>query len=83
MKNLRPLLLALVHLVFLGSSARAHYDPNIGRWLNRDPIAENGGVNLYGFVGNDGVNSSDYLGLEAKVPVKRADGFDVPEGKVG
>lgn len=83
MKNLRLLLFALVHLVFWANSAQAHYDPNIGRWLNRDPIAELGGVNLYGLVGNDGVNSSDYLGLEAKVPVKRADGSDVPEGKVG
>ena len=25
---------------------------------------EEGGVNLYGFVGNDGVNRLDYLGLE-------------------
>lgn len=29
-----------------------------------DPIAERGGVNLYGFVGNNGVNSLDYLGLK-------------------
>jgi hypothetical protein len=32
-------------------------------WPNRDPIEEEGGYNLYGFVGNDGVNSWDYLGL--------------------
>ena len=63
MKNLRLLLLALVHLVFLGSSAQAHYDPNMGRWLSRDPIAENGGLNFYGFVGNNGVNQWDRLGL--------------------
>ena len=63
-KNLKIILLALVHLVFLANSAQAHYDPNIGRWLSRDPIAERGGVNLYGFVGNDGVNRLDYLGLE-------------------
>ena len=29
------------------------YDAARGRWLNRDPIGENGGVNLYGFVFND------------------------------
>ncbi len=29
------------------------YNPDLGRWLNRDPIGENGGVNLYGFVGNN------------------------------
>ena len=39
------------------------YDAGLGRWLNRDPIEERGGVNLYGFVGNDGVNSWDYLGM--------------------
>lgn len=64
MKNLKFILLALVQLVLLANSAQAHYDPNVGRWLNRDPIAERGGVNLYGFVGNDGVNRLDYLGLE-------------------
>ena len=32
-------------------------------WPSRDPIGENGGVNLFGFVGNDGVNYGDGLGL--------------------
>ena len=27
-------------------------DPNLQRWLNRDPIGEFGGINLYGFVAN-------------------------------
>ena len=40
-----------------------YYQPLTGRWLSRDPIGESGGVNLYGFVGNDGVNSIDRLGL--------------------
>ena len=31
-------------------------------WLSRDPIGERGGLNLYGFAGNDGVNRWDYLG---------------------
>lgn len=35
----------------------------MGRFLNRDPIKEQGGPNLYGFVGNDPVNRLDYLGL--------------------
>ena len=39
------------------------YDPELGRWLNRDPIAEDGGLNLYGMVGNDPVNNVDVLGL--------------------
>jgi RHS repeat-associated protein len=40
-----------------------YYDPVTGRWPSRDPIGEQGGVNLYGFVGNDGVSRSDVFGL--------------------
>jgi RHS repeat-associated protein len=40
-----------------------YYDPITGRWPSRDPIGERGGMNLYGFVGNDGVNWVDLLGL--------------------
>jgi len=43
-----------------------YYDPVTGRWPSRDPIEESGGINLYGFVSNDGVNAWDYLGLEDK-----------------
>jgi len=32
-------------------------------WPSRDPIGENGGENLYGFVGNDGVDNVDLFGL--------------------
>src|SRR5207253_4607548 len=32
------------------------YDPDLGRWLNRDPIAEAGGLNLYAYVGNSAVS---------------------------
>ena len=38
------------------------YHPNLGRWISRDPIEEKGGLNLFGFVGNNGVNKLDYLG---------------------
>ena len=40
-----------------------YYDPLTGRWPSRDPIEEFGGLNLYGFVNNDGVNYWDLLGL--------------------
>ncbi|MEI8341731.1 MAG: RHS repeat-associated core domain-containing protein [Verrucomicrobiota bacterium] len=40
-----------------------YYDPLTGRWPSRDPIGERGGVNLYGFVGNDGVDRVDLLGF--------------------
>ena len=42
-----------------------YYDPQTGRWPSRDPIQERGGLNLYGFVGNNGVNRNDKLGLSA------------------
>jgi len=41
------------------------YDAALGRWLSRDPIFENGGVNLYGYVGNDPGNGVDPLGQSA------------------
>ena len=40
-----------------------YYMPNWGRFLNRDPIEEAGGENLYRFVSNDPVNQWDLLGL--------------------
>ena len=39
------------------------YDPANGRWINRDPIGEGGGRNLYGMVGNDPISNIDILGL--------------------
>jgi RHS repeat-associated protein len=41
-----------------------YYDPLTGRWPSRDPIEEDGGINLYGFIGNDGLNVLDLLGNE-------------------
>ncbi len=40
-----------------------YYNPADGRWINRDPIAEEGGWNLYGFVKNDAISKNDGLGL--------------------
>ena len=39
------------------------YDPELGKWLSRDPIAENGGINLYAYVGNNPIMRFDPLGL--------------------
>ena len=39
-----------------------HYNPTDGRWTSRDPIAEQGGWNLYGFVANRPINMVDSLG---------------------
>jgi RHS repeat-associated protein len=39
-----------------------YYSPMLQRWINRDPIEEEGGLNLYGFCGNNSLNCFDYLG---------------------
>ncbi|MDZ4788041.1 MAG: RHS repeat-associated core domain-containing protein, partial [Blastochloris sp.] len=39
------------------------YNPVLGRWVNRDPIGERGGINLLAFVGNDPVSYIDPVGL--------------------
>ncbi len=37
-------------------------------WPSRDPIGEAGGVNMYGFVGNEGVGKNDPWGLTNEIP---------------
>jgi RHS repeat-associated protein len=44
------------------------YDPELGRWINRDPIAESGGINLYGYVRNNPATLLDILGLDPYLP---------------
>lgn len=39
------------------------YSPYFQRWLNRDPLGETGGLNLYGFVGNSTMMMVDPYGL--------------------
>ena len=46
--------------------AYRYYDPLTGRWPSRDPIEEEGGVNLYGFNYNNSFNWYDYLGREPR-----------------
>ena len=41
-----------------------YYNPATGRWPNRDPIAEQGGHNLYGSVYNDPLSRIDTNGRE-------------------
>jgi len=47
-----------------------YYNASTGRWPNRDPMQEYGGLNLYGFVGNNSINVIDLLGMsESSDPV--------------
>ena len=69
MKGFQKNLLVTASAVFLTVQANAimyfarPYDPNLQRWLTRDPIGEQGGNNLFEFVGNDAVNYVDPLGF--------------------
>ena len=40
-----------------------YYSPALGKWLSPDPIEERGGMNVFGFLGNDPVNAVDVLGM--------------------
>jgi len=46
------------------------YAPGLGRWINRDPIRERGGVNMYAFIRNSPINRLDAYGLEEFVPTQ-------------
>ncbi len=41
-----------------------YYAPCIGRFISRDPIGFDGGINLYGYCGGDPVNWADPSGLD-------------------
>jgi RHS repeat-associated protein len=56
------------------------YDAGLQRWLNRDPIEEEGGRNLYTFEGNDSINRLDSFGLAAVTKMPNG-GFAVEVGK--
>lgn len=51
--------------MFTPGSRACAYKTASGRaeWPNRDPIGEKGGINLYGYVGNDPIGRFDLLGL--------------------
>jgi len=51
------------HDDYTGDDKYLFRDLRDGRWLNRDPIGEVGGKNLYGCVVNDAINGSDPVGL--------------------
>jgi RHS repeat-associated protein len=52
---------------------RRYYNPGLGRWINRDPIGEFGGKNLYA-TDNNFINNIDLLGM---VPQEVVDMIDL------
>jgi hypothetical protein len=78
--QLKPLLCALTLLALFSapSLASAYYDPGVQRWINRDPLADNGFLealsgrrgagrlstgNSYTFVDNSSIRSIDPFGM--------------------
>jgi RHS repeat-associated protein len=43
------------------------YSPETGRWISRDPIAEQGGLNVYAILGNFALGNADSVGLSGWV----------------
>jgi len=68
MNILRPILLAVTSVFLLAHTAKAHYNPNIGRWISRDPIEEDGGLNLHAFVDNSPISFADDFGAAKRDP---------------
>ena len=45
-----------------------YMDPATGTWISRDPIGEQGGLNLYAYCMNDPVGTTDPYGLSLIIP---------------
>jgi hypothetical protein len=54
-----PLFLSIMLLAISLQPASAFYNPQTGRWLNRDPIEERGGTTIFCFLSNDPLNHID------------------------
>ena len=62
-KNIQCFLLSALILSSCAVQALAFYHPDDGRWLSRDPIEEQGGLNVYVFVNNNPLSLFDPFGL--------------------
>ena len=49
------------------------YSHVLGRWLSRDPIGENGGVNVYVYAANNTQGETDCFGLSIKIDTSLSD----------
>jgi RHS repeat-associated protein len=58
------------------------YEPNLQRWLNQDPLAESGGVNLYAFVHNSSLKRVDAWGLSGVPEAEPEPEPEPPQGEI-
>jgi len=56
---------------FAARTGHRFYNPDTGRWLNPDPIGENGCVNIFLFIYNDAIASIDLIGLRVGIALPR------------
>jgi hypothetical protein len=66
MNKLALNLLWAAALLLSVDNARAFYNPSTGRWMSRDPLGENGGINLYGFAANRPIDWVDTDGRDIR-----------------
>jgi len=57
-----------------------YYQPEFGRFLQRDPIRYEGGSNMYAYCGGDPINGSDPDGLEPKRDISTGTFEDTDNG---
>jgi hypothetical protein len=62
-------IVVLLVILWTAQAALAFYNPEIGRWINRDPIEEQGGINLFSFSANDPIGGFDPFGMDPPVRV--------------
>jgi RHS repeat-associated protein len=59
-----------------------YYDPEVGRFINKDPIGYAGGMNLYGYVGNNLVGLVDPWGLFLAIVIETGTKQGPPFGAI-
>jgi len=62
--RIRTSLIGLAALLLMPQAGRCFFNPSAGRWLNRDPIEESGGANLFAFAANEPIASADRDGKD-------------------
>jgi uncharacterized protein RhaS with RHS repeats len=59
------------------------YDPSVGRWVSRDPMGEDGGINLYAYVGSNPLSRIDPTGLDWIWQQSTGNLYNTPIGSMG